>query len=143
MTTRPVAPPQPWLVWPSVLGVGVLAVRATTTLVGGASFATPGDGWRAVWQLLAAAILLSGLVDRRILRWTVGVIGVMYAIATGLELIDGSQLLGLIPVDQRDRIVHPLAAVIAFAGLGLTARASHHPSNEEGPPAGGPPLDDR
>jgi hypothetical protein len=111
---------QPWLVWPSVLGVTVLVLRATTTLASGASFATPGDGWRAVWPLLAAGLLVAGLVERR----AVGAFGVMYAIATGLELIDGSHLLGLIPVDHRDRIVHPVAAVVALVSLVLSSRKS-------------------
>lgn len=96
--------------WPSVIGAAFLLARATTTLAMDASFAAPGDGWRSVWQLGLAAVLIAGIVRPSIARVTVGAVAAIYAVSTGLELVDGSQLLGVIPVDMRDRIVHPFLA---------------------------------
>lgn len=107
----------PWLMWPSLIGAAFLLVRATTTLAMGASFETPGDGWRSVWQLALAAILIAGIVRPSIARVTVGSVAAVYALSTGLELTDGTQLLGVIPVDMRDRIVHPLLACMGLLCL--------------------------
>lgn len=123
MTTKPSsARPSPWLLWPSVVGAAFLMARAGTTLVAGASFATPGDGWRSLWQLALAALLIVGIADARLTRWTVGIVGIVYAASTGLELLDGSHLLGVIPVDMRDRIVHPLLAVLAAGAVACDLR---------------------
>ena len=45
-----------------------LGIRAITTLTSGASFAVPGDGWRAVFQLIAVAILAAGMAVPRASR---------------------------------------------------------------------------
>lgn len=103
-----------WLLWPSLIGAAFLIVRATTTLAMRASFETPGDGWRSVWQLAVAGVLVVGIVRPELARTTVGIVTAIYAVSTGLELVDGTQLLGVVPVDMRDRIVHPF---LAIAGL--------------------------
>jgi asparagine N-glycosylation enzyme membrane subunit Stt3 len=101
-----------------------LAVRAATTLAGGASFGAPGDGWRSVFQLIAVAILAVGLARGGAARASVGVVGAIYATATVLELFDGSALLGAIPVDMRDRVVHPLLAAVAVACVAAARRSA-------------------
>ena len=90
-------------------------IRAGTTLADGASFARPGDGWRAVFQLIVVVVVLVGIRGNGpALRATVAV-GVTYAVLTGLELLDGHTLFGVIPVDTRDRFVHPGLAIAAAA----------------------------
>ena len=105
---------------PRWYGVAVglfLGIRAITTLTAGASFAVPGDGWRAVFQLVAVAILAAGIVFPRSVRVAVAAVGVIYLLATVSELANGTILLGAIPVDMRDRIVHPLIALLAAIAL--------------------------
>lgn len=115
--------PSPWLLWPSVAGATFLLARASTTLAGGASFAAPGDGWRSVWQLLLAGILVAGIVDGRLTRAAIGTVGAVYVAATALELLhDGTQLLMVVPVDMRDRVVHPLIAALALVVLVIDLR---------------------
>ena len=46
----------------------------------------------------------------------VAVGGAVYLVATMLELAHGTDLLGVVPVDMRDRVVHPLLAA-ARAGV--------------------------
>jgi hypothetical protein len=96
-----------------------LGLRAISTLLAGASFAAPGDGWRAVFQLGAVALLAAGLGRSRLTRGSVVIVGIAYLAATVLELFDGTSLLGAIPVDARDRVVHPLIAIAAGACLAV------------------------
>jgi hypothetical protein len=90
-----------------------LGIRAVSTLVAGASFEVPGTGWRAVWQLLLCAAAAVGLVRPSAARIAVAIVGAVYLLATVFELFHGTELLGLVPVDMRDRVVHPFLAVAA------------------------------
>jgi len=103
--------------WYAVAVGGFLFVRAISTLAGGASFAVPGTGWRSLFQLVAVAILVAGLVRPRAMRAAVAAVTVIYLLATVSELVNGTVLLGAIPVDMRDRIVHPLIAILGAAAL--------------------------
>jgi Domain of unknown function (DUF4383) len=99
----------------AALMVVFLGLRAVTTLAAGLDFHTPGTVWRAVLQLLICAALAWGLTRQgRELRAVIGV-GVLYAVMTLMELVHGADLLGVVPVDARDRVVHPLLGLLAFA----------------------------
>jgi hypothetical protein len=108
--------------WYCVVVGAFLAVRAVSTLVAGASFDLPGDGWRAVWQLVLVALLAIGVAWPRAAWPAVAVVGVVYSLATGLEAFHGADLFGVVPVDMRDRIVHPLLAIVAALSLLLAWR---------------------
>lgn len=104
--------------WYSVAVGLFFAIRAGTTLASGASFAVPGDGWRSLFQLVAVVILAVGIVRPPATRYAVAAVTVMYLLATLSELaVNGSVLLGAIPVDMRDRVVHPLIAVLGVVAL--------------------------
>jgi hypothetical protein len=55
-------------------------------------------------------------------RIAVAAVSVIYLLATLSELADGTTLLGAIPVDMRDRIIHPLIAGLAAAALAIGRR---------------------
>jgi hypothetical protein len=99
-----------------------LGIRAVTTLAAGASFAMPGDGWRALFQLAAVAIVAAGITSPRAARTAVAAVTVIYLLATVSELADGTTLLGAIPVDMRDRLVHPLIAILGAIALVIALR---------------------
>ena len=105
--------------WYAVAVGGFLFVRAISTLAGGASFAVPGTGWRSLFQLAAVAILVAGIVRPKAMRIAVVAVTVIYLLATVSELVNGTILLGAVPVDMRDRIVHPLIAILGAAALFL------------------------
>lgn len=109
--------PHRGLLWFCAALTAFLTVRATTTLAAGASFETPGDGWRSIWQLAIVATLIAGVVVPRLRPAAVAIVGANYLAAAGLELFDSTELLGVVPVDMRDRIVHPLVGLIALAVL--------------------------
>lgn len=99
-----------------------LGIRAVTTMAAGASFAVPGDGWRAVFQLAATVILVAGIASPRATRVAAMTVTVIYLLASVSELVDGTVLLGAVPVDMRDRIVHPLIAVAGVVALVIGRR---------------------
>lgn len=90
-----------------------LLVRGGSTLLAGASFARPGDGWRAAFQIAIAALLLLSSGSRPAAYRAVLAVGATYAIVTVLGVVNGHDVLGTIPVDTRDKIVHPALAILA------------------------------
>lgn len=120
-TTRPQRYPS-WRAthWYCLLVAAFFLIRAGSTLAAGASFDRPGDGWRSILQLVFALVLLAGLAGpdlggRGPARLAVAVTGLVYAGLSVLELFNGSVVLGVVPVDSRDRIVHPVLAIVAAA----------------------------
>ena len=89
--------------WFSLLLALFLAVRATTTILAGASWSTPGDGWRSVWQLGLVAVLVYGLAKPPALRPATAFVALVYLGASAVELVTPDALFGVIPVDMRDR----------------------------------------
>ena len=67
--------------WYAVAVGGFLFVRAISTLAGGASFAVPGTGWRSLFQLVAVAILVAGLVRPKAMRAAVAAVTLRIDIA--------------------------------------------------------------
>jgi len=112
------------------LAVGTfLLVRGLSTLAAGASFALPGDGWRAIFQLLVAGCLLLAMPARRAADRAVIGVGALYAVISVVGIVDGHDLLGVIPVDSRDKVVHASLAIVALA---LGARALARPRRPSG-----------
>lgn len=103
-----------------VIGLFLL-VRGGATLASGAGFGLPGDGWRASLQLVLGTLLLAGATRRATARNAVIVVGLIYAAQTlaGIRMHD---ILGIIPVDGRDRIIHPAIAILALIAVAATRR---------------------
>jgi hypothetical protein len=98
-----------------------LALRGGQQLIAGASFAAPGEGWRATQQLLTAALLLFGWRRRALAWYALIAFAAYYAIVSIVGDINGHEAFGLLPVDGRDLVVHPVYAVSAAAVLWLEA----------------------
>ena len=98
-----------------------LLIRAVSTLLAGAGYGFPGDGWRAILQLVLGTLLLAAISGRAAARRAVLAVGVIYAGQTVLGL-HGHDILGTIPVDMRDRVVHPALAILALVAVAATAR---------------------
>jgi hypothetical protein len=59
-------------------------------------------------------MLAVGIAYPRAASTAAAMVGLIYAAATGLEVFHGTDLLGVVPVDIRDRVVHPLLAGLAL-----------------------------
>ena len=111
----------------AILVGAFLTLRGASTLLAGASFARPGDGWRAVYQLTVAAVLLLSARRRSSARAAVLAVGAFYALVTLLGILGGHDILGVVPVDARDKVVHPLLALAGLAIAAWETRAPRHP----------------
>jgi hypothetical protein len=103
-------------------GIGLfLLIRGGSTLTAGAGYGLPGDGWRAILQLVLATLLLAAAVRGGTARNAVILVGLIYAAQTllGIHMHD---VLGIIPVDGRDHIVHPVIAILALIAA-ITTRS--------------------
>jgi Domain of unknown function (DUF4383) len=104
------------------IGIGLfLLIRGGSTLASGAGYGLPGDGWRAIFQLVLGTVLFVATTGRATARNAVIAVGLIYAAQTvlGIHMHD---LLGIIPVDGRDHIVHPAIAILALMAVVTTRR---------------------
>jgi len=108
--------------WYCLVVGGLLAVRGATTLLFGASFDQPGTGWRAIQQLAVAALLLAAQRSRSVAYRALLPVGVIYLVLWIVGVVNGHEAFGLIPIDARDMIIHPVYAVLAAAILVREAR---------------------
>jgi Domain of unknown function (DUF4383) len=99
-----------------VVGV-LLALRGAQQLVAGAGFGLPGEGWRAGQQLLTALLLLIGQRTPRSARLVLIPFALFYTVLAIVGDINGHEAFGLLPIDTRDKFVHPIYAVLALAIL--------------------------
>ena len=96
-----------------VVGV-LLALRGTQQLIAGAHFGAPGEGWRASQQLLTALLLLVGQRTARGARLVLIPFALFYTVLAIVGDINGHEAFALLPVDTRDKFVHPTYAVLAL-----------------------------
>jgi hypothetical protein len=96
-----------------IVGV-LLALRGVQQLAAGAHFGTPGEGWRASQQLLMALLLLIGQRTERGARLVLIPFALFYTVLAIVGDINGHEAFGLLPVDKRDEVIHPIYAVLAL-----------------------------
>jgi hypothetical protein len=104
-----------------VVGV-LLTLRGAEQLVLGASFATPGEGWRGTQQLLTGLLLLIVQRNRVYAYRALIAFAIFYAVLAVVGDVNGHEAFGLLPVDGRDIYIHPLYAVTALLILVQGAR---------------------
>ena len=76
------------------------------------------NGWHNVVHILSGLLLLSAFRRRGLAKTVAVVFGLTYAVVTLIGLIDGNDVLGIIPVNPADNILHiALSALGLFTGL--------------------------
>ena len=112
-----------------IVGI-LLALRGAQQLADGARFSTPGEGWRASQQLLTALLLLLAQRTERGARLVLIPFAIFYAVLAIVGDINGHEAFGLLPVDARDKFIHPIYAVLAL--LLLAAGWRQHRKRDRG-----------
>ena len=72
------------------------------------------NGWHNVIHLLSGVLLLSAFRRRTAAKTVALAFGVVYGVVTLIGLIDGNDVLGLIPVNAADNILH---LALSLAGI--------------------------
>jgi hypothetical protein len=78
------------------------------------------NGWHNVVHILSGAFLLALSGKHRTARTAALAFGAIYAVVTVIGLIDGHDVLGLIPINAADNVLHVLLTVAALA-VGLVS----------------------
>ena len=84
------------------------------------------NGWHNVVHLLSGVVLLSAFAKRKAAKTVALAFGIVYGLVAIIGLIDGNDVLGLIPVNPADNILH---IALSLAGI-LAALVS--PTDEHG-----------
>lgn len=84
------------------------------------------NGWHNVVHLLSGIVLLSAFAKRKAAKTVALAFGIVYGLVTIIGMIDGNDVLGLLPVNPADNILH---LALSLAGI-LAALAS--PGDEHG-----------
>jgi Domain of unknown function (DUF4383) len=118
--------------------LGFLAEAKFDTSVGGDPGRLDGEdflifevnGWHNVVHILSGAFLL--LMSSRHARARTGALafGAIYGLVAVIGLIDGHDVLGIIPIDPADNVLHVLLAGSGLA-IGLISHRDHHGKRDD------------
>lgn len=76
------------------------------------------NGWHNVVHLLSGVVLLAAFRNWKTAKTVALAFGVVYGIVTIIGIIDGNDVLGFIPVNAADNVLHVLLSVLGIvAGL--------------------------
>jgi hypothetical protein len=111
--------------------LGFLAEAKFDTSVGGDGGALDGEnliifevnGWHNVVHIASGLFLLAVMSRPRTARTGAIAFGAIYGVVTVIGLIDGKDVLGLLPVNPADNVLHILLTVAAL-GAGLASRTT-------------------
>ena len=87
------------------------------------------NGWHNLVHIVSGLVLLVGFARHGLARTLAIAFGVVYALLLGLGLINGNDILGFVPVNVADNVLH---GVLALLGLGaglLSTKDSRGPSS--------------
>jgi Domain of unknown function (DUF4383) len=84
------------------------------------------NGWHNVVHLASGLLLLAVFKNRKAAKTVALTFGLVYGLVAIIGLIDGNDVLGIIPVNPADNILH-----IALAALGITAGLISRPKRED------------
>jgi Domain of unknown function (DUF4383) len=74
------------------------------------------NGWHNLVHLLSGLVLLSAFAKRKPAKTVALIFGLTYGLVTVIGLIDGNDVLGLIPINPADNILH-----LALSAVGILA----------------------
>jgi hypothetical protein len=125
--------------WYCLLAGAALLIAGLTGFIADASFDTAGgdrldggsllgfevNGWHNLVHLLSGAVLLLAAGGRSRARTVALAFGLVYGLVTIIGIVDGNDVLGLIPVNAADNVLH-----VALSLVGILAAVAS-PGTEE------------
>ena len=96
------------------------------------------NGWHNLVHIASGLLLLVGAIKHGLAKTVAIVFGVTYVIVTVVGLIDGQDLVDLVPINPADNVLHALLAALALAvGLISTKDTDDRDGAAAGASAGG------
>jgi hypothetical protein len=122
--------PSPAQAFCGLVGV-VLILAGIFGFFGDSSFGGPDErgtflgldvnGWHNIVHIATGLLLLVGAPSATLARVSCLAFGLAYALVAVLGWIDGSDVLGLIPIDSADNVLHSVLAVLALLAAAAPA----------------------
>jgi len=88
------------------------------------------NGWHNVVHILSGIVLLAAFRRRPAAKTVALAFGVVYGLVTIIGLIDGNDVLGIIPVNAADNVLHLLLSLVGI--LAALASPKDHDDNRNG-----------
>src|SRR3954452_10860573 len=118
----------------SLLLAGILGFISDATFDTGANL--QGDGflgfevnaWHNIVHILSGLLLLSAFRRRGPAKTVALAFGLVYGLVAIIGLIDGNDVLGIIPVNPADNVLHIALSALGIL-TGLMSRGEHHDSD--------------
>jgi hypothetical protein len=111
--------------WFCLLGGGLLLIRGLVGVALDPTFETPGEGWHQFFHLTSGVTLLVASSSARPALALTLAFAVAYAGVTVAGILDGHDVLGVLPIEASDNGVHVTYTLIALAaGFATYRRAS-------------------
>lgn len=101
--------------WFCLVGGAILLIRGAVGVAIDPAFEMPGEGWHQLIHMTTGALLLAVHRDAAIATTAALAFGIAYAAIGVIGVVDGEQVIGLIPVGTSDNLIH---TVITLASLG-------------------------
>ena len=83
------------------------------------------NGWHNLVHILSGLVLLASFRRRDLAKNVVLAFGLVYGLVTIIGMIDGDTVLGIIPVNGADNVLHLILSVAAIAAA-LASDSGHH-----------------
>jgi hypothetical protein len=87
------------------------------------------NGWHNIVHLLSGIVLLAAFRKNNIARKVALAFGIVYGLVTLIGLIDGNDILGLLPVNPADNILHLVLSALGIITALLSRDRDHHDRN--------------
>src|SRR3954451_19724903 len=114
------------LVGPVLILAGILGFLGNSDFGGpderGTFLGLDVNGWHNLVHIATGMLLLAGVPSGTGARAICGIFGGTYAVVAVLGFIDGSDVLGLIPIDGADNFLHAALAVLALVAAAAPVR---------------------
>jgi hypothetical protein len=110
--------------WFCLIFGGALIVRGTIGVALDPDFGAPGEGWHQLFHLLSGVALVAVSTRPRAALAGTLAFTATYALIMVAGIVDGSDVLGIIPVEASDNRIHALFTLGALAvGIASLVRA--------------------
>ena len=83
------------------------------------------NGWHNLVHIVSGAVLLLGFAKHGLARTLAIAFGVVYAVLLVLGLVNGNDILGFVPVNVADNVLHGVLALLGL-GAGLLSTKERH-----------------
>jgi hypothetical protein len=91
------------------------------------------NGWHNLVHILSGLFLLVGFFRHGLAKTFAIVFGVVYAVLLVIGLVNGNDILGFVPVNPADNVLHGVLALLGL-GAGLLSKRPKGPTREQGAP---------